>query len=195
MVGLIELVTLLAEELTDPLILPLSPAQLSAVEIYILDDAHEEEPWYDKVHLVGSKLVIKMDKSAAIDMLNDASNSANEGDGKHPDRGAVTALSTLKSKIAGSVRKKIVSIVKPIDSLKNKVSKAIKDIINDPEIDPRKELVIGLNPLDYTAWVESDKKDPTVIKSRTYLKKGKLGYYLLITSDNEIELGRFSVIK
>lgn len=97
-VDLRELVRLF-EETNAPIVLTLSPAQVSAVEIYIVDDAHEEEPWYDKVVLRGNKLILNMTYDQASEMFADANNSADSGDGKKPDRGAVTALNTLRDKL------------------------------------------------------------------------------------------------
>ena len=75
----------------------LTPAQRSAVEIYVTDPAHEDD--FPEASLHGSMLVIDGTYERASDILIDASNSADVGDGKRSDHGAVKALGNVIEKL------------------------------------------------------------------------------------------------
>ncbi len=79
------------------LTLKLTPGQRSAVEIYVTDPAHAED--FHEASLHGS--VLRFDSSAvrAAEILIEAVNSADVGDGKTPDRGAVKALDNVLDKL------------------------------------------------------------------------------------------------
>ena len=79
------------------LTLKLTPGQRSAVEIYVTDPAHAED--FPEASLHGS--VLRFDSSAdrAGEILIEAVNSADVGDGRTPDRGAVKALSNVFDKL------------------------------------------------------------------------------------------------
>lgn len=79
------------------LTLKLTPAQRSAVEIYIVDPAHEED--YPEASLDGSLLHFDSSYDRAVDILIDASNSADVGDGDKRDVGAVKALDNVMDKL------------------------------------------------------------------------------------------------
>ncbi len=74
----------------------LTPAQVSAVEIYIADPIHE----ITEIRLDGRWLVVDCSYERASEILIDASNSADAHmDGKEPDRGACTALDNVLTKV------------------------------------------------------------------------------------------------
>lgn len=79
------------------LTIKLTPGQRSAIEIYVTDPAHVED--FPEASLHGS--VLRFDSSAdrAAEILIEAVNSADVGDGKMPDRGAVKALSNVLDKL------------------------------------------------------------------------------------------------
>ena len=79
------------------LTIKLTPAQRSAVEIYITDPAHEDD--YPEASLDGSLLHFDSSYDRAVDILIDASNSADVGDGKKRDVGAVKALDNVMDKL------------------------------------------------------------------------------------------------
>lgn len=75
----------------------LTPAQRSAVEIYITDPAHADD--YPEASLHGSILQFDSSYHRAADILIEASNSADVGDGRTRDHGAVKALSNVLGKL------------------------------------------------------------------------------------------------
>lgn len=79
------------------LTIKLTPGQRSAVEIYVTDPAHAED--FPEASLQGSILRIDSSIDRAAEILIEASNSADVGDGKTPDRGAVKALSNVLGKL------------------------------------------------------------------------------------------------
>ena len=79
------------------LTIKLSPAQRSAVEIYVTDPAHAED--FPDASLEGSLLRFDSSYDRAAEILIEASNSADVGDGTTPDRGAVKALSNVLDKL------------------------------------------------------------------------------------------------
>lgn len=90
--------------------LKLTAAQRSAVEIYVTDPAHADDypeaslapapSWHSK----SRTLVLACDVERARDILIDACNSADAGDGRAPDRGAALALSNLTFKLREVVK-------------------------------------------------------------------------------------------
>jgi hypothetical protein len=83
------------------MMIKLTPAQRSAVEIYITDPAHAED--YPEASLHGSILRIDASYDRAVDILVEASNSADVGDGRRrsssADPGAVRALANVLVKL------------------------------------------------------------------------------------------------
>ena len=79
------------------LTIKLTPAQRSAIEIYVTDPAHEDD--YPEASLDGSLLHFDSSYDRAVDILIDASNSADVGDGKKRDVGAVKALDNVMDKL------------------------------------------------------------------------------------------------
>ena len=79
------------------LTIKLTPGQRSAVEIYVTDPVHADD--FPEVSLDGS--ILRFDSSAdrAAEILIEAVNSADVGDGRTPDRGAVKALSNVLDKL------------------------------------------------------------------------------------------------
>jgi hypothetical protein len=75
----------------------LSPAQRAAVEIYVTDPAHEED--YPEATLRGSMLFLDASIERAAEILIEAANSADVGDGETADRGARTALENVYAKL------------------------------------------------------------------------------------------------
>ena len=75
----------------------LSPAQRSAIEIYVTDPAHTED--FPEASLHGSVLSFDSSVDRAAEILIEAVNSADVGDGRTPDRGAVKALSNVLDKL------------------------------------------------------------------------------------------------
>lgn len=75
----------------------LTPAQVAAVQLYVLEDAHEDE----RAHfsLVGRTLSWTCSTDDAYAMITDAANSADVGDNVTADRGSSTALSNVARKI------------------------------------------------------------------------------------------------
>ena len=79
------------------LTIKLTPAQRSAIEIYVNDPAHEDD--YPEASLDGSLLHFDSSYDRAVDILIDASNSADVGDGRTRDVGAVKALGNVMGKL------------------------------------------------------------------------------------------------
>ena len=79
------------------LTIKLTPAQRSAIEIYVTDPAHEDD--YPEASLDGSLLHFDSSYDRAVDILIDASNSADVGDGRTRDVGAVKALDNVLGKL------------------------------------------------------------------------------------------------
>lgn len=79
------------------LTIKLSPAQRSAVEIYVTDPAHTED--FPEASLHGP--ILRFDSSAdrAAEILIEGINSADVGDGRKSDSGAVRALSNVLDKL------------------------------------------------------------------------------------------------
>lgn len=87
----------MAAESRVSLTVKLSPAQQSAVEIYVTDPAHAED--YPDVSLRGSVLTIEGSFDRAGEILIEAANSADVGDGTTPDRGSRKALENVYEKL------------------------------------------------------------------------------------------------
>ena len=79
------------------LAIKLTPGQRSAVEIYVTDPAHAED--FPEASLDGSILHFDSSVDRAVEILIEAINSADVGDGRTPDRGAVKALSNVLDKL------------------------------------------------------------------------------------------------
>jgi len=79
------------------LTIKLSPGQRSAVEIYVTDPAHAED--FPAAVLHGSVLRFDSSVDRARTILIEAVNSADVGDGRTPDRGAVKALNNVLDKL------------------------------------------------------------------------------------------------
>lgn len=79
------------------LTLKLTPGQRSAVEIYVTDPAHADD--YPEAALHGSILVFDSSYARAADILIEASNSADVGDNRTRDPGAVKALDNVLAKL------------------------------------------------------------------------------------------------
>jgi len=77
--------------------LKLTPSQRSAVEIYITDPAQADD--FPEAALHGSLLHFDSSRDRAASILIEALNSADVGDGRTPDRGAVKALSNVLDKL------------------------------------------------------------------------------------------------
>jgi hypothetical protein len=77
----------------------LTPAQRSAVEIYVTDPVHAED--YPEASLHGSILHLDSSYERAADILIEASNSADVGarEGQQRDHGAVKALDNVLGKL------------------------------------------------------------------------------------------------
>lgn len=75
----------------------LTPGQRSAVQIYVADPAHAED--FPEASLHGLILRFDSDADRAAEILIEAVNSADVGDGRTPDRGAVKALSNVLEKL------------------------------------------------------------------------------------------------
>ena len=69
----------------------LTPGQRSAVEIYVTDPAHASD--FPEASLHGPILRLDSSIDRAAEILIEAVNSADVGDGRKFDRGAVSALS------------------------------------------------------------------------------------------------------
>lgn len=82
------------------IVLKLSPVQRDAVEIYVTDPAHQED--YSEATLRGSVLVIDASVDRAAEILIEAANSADVGDGETADRGARKALENVHAKLKAS---------------------------------------------------------------------------------------------
>jgi hypothetical protein len=78
-------------------IIKLTSAQRSAVEIYVTDPAHVED--YPEATLHGSTLRFDSSADRAAEILIAAINSADVGDGRTPDRGASKALTNVLDKL------------------------------------------------------------------------------------------------
>lgn len=77
----------------------LTPAQRSAVGIYVIEsNACEDEP-IAGITMHGGTLTMDMSADAAREILIDAINSADVGDGTTSDRGARTALENVLRKL------------------------------------------------------------------------------------------------
>lgn len=79
------------------LTIKLTPAQRSAIEIYVMDPAHAED--FPEVSLHGSILQFDSSYERASEILVEASNSADFGDGRTRDHGAVRALDGVIKKL------------------------------------------------------------------------------------------------
>jgi hypothetical protein len=79
------------------LILNLTPAQRSAVEIYVTDPAHADD--FPEASLQGSVLSIDGSPDRAAEILIEAANSADVGDGRTPDKGSRKALEGVYAKL------------------------------------------------------------------------------------------------
>jgi hypothetical protein len=79
------------------LTIKLTPGQRSAVEIYVTDPVHAED--YPEAQLHGSLLVFDSSYARAADILIEASNSADVGDNRTRDPGAVKALDNVLTKL------------------------------------------------------------------------------------------------
>lgn len=79
------------------LTIKLTPSQRTAVEIYVTDPAHADD--YPEALLHGSVLRFDSSTDRAAEILIEAVNSADVGDGRTPDRGAVKALSNVLDKL------------------------------------------------------------------------------------------------
>ena len=75
----------------------LTPGQRSAVEIYVTDPAHAED--FPEASLHGSILRFDSDLDRAAEILIEGINSADVGDGRTSDRGAIKALSNVLDKL------------------------------------------------------------------------------------------------
>ena len=79
------------------LTIKLTPGQRSAVEIYVTDPAHAED--FPEASLHGSVLRFDSSVDRAAKILIEAVNSADVGDGRTPDRGAVKGISNVLEKL------------------------------------------------------------------------------------------------
>lgn len=79
------------------LTIKLTPAQRSAVEIYVTDPVHAED--FPEAQLHGSILQFNSSYERAADILIEASNSADVGDKRTRDPGAVKALDNVLVKL------------------------------------------------------------------------------------------------
>ena len=79
------------------LTIKLTPGQCSAVEIYVTDPAHAED--FPEAALHGSVLRFDSSVDRAREILIEAVNSADVGDGRTSDRGAVKALNNVLDKL------------------------------------------------------------------------------------------------
>lgn len=75
----------------------LTPAQRSAVEVYVTDPAHADD--FPEASLHGSILIFDSGYDRAADILIEASNSADVGDNRTRDPGAVKALDNVLGKL------------------------------------------------------------------------------------------------
>ena len=80
----------------------LTPVQISAVEIYLMDPAHDDEEWAGKISLTGRRATFACDLDAAIGYVTDAANSASEGDSS--DMGAWKALCNVSKKLRSAAQ-------------------------------------------------------------------------------------------
>ena len=81
----------------------LTPAQRSAVEIYVTDPAHAED--FPEASLHGSILYFDSSYERAVDILIEATNSADVGDNRVRDRGATKALDNVMDKLRKQFRR------------------------------------------------------------------------------------------
>ncbi len=151
-----ELIGLLESSQSSAITITLTPAQRSAVEIYIVDPAHEEEPWYEKVSLRGNKLTLDLSYQEAVDLIIDAANSADAGDGHTPDRKARTALENLIPKLRVATGQAVSKPKKATPSKLKTLRSWILQAVNKPGVN--KDIL--LNPEDYKTWAAEDGKDP-----------------------------------
>lgn len=79
------------------LTIKITPGQRSAVEIYVTDPVHAED--YPEASLHGSILHFDSGYESAVDILIEASSSADVGDSRTRDHGAVKALSNVLDKL------------------------------------------------------------------------------------------------
>lgn len=84
------------------LTIKLTPGQRSAVEIYVTDPVHAED--FPEASLHGSILHFDSSYARAVDILVEASNSADVGDNRARDRGAVKALDNVLVKLRKQAR-------------------------------------------------------------------------------------------
>ena len=75
----------------------LTSGQRSAVEIYVTDPAHADD--FPEASLHGSILTFDSSYDRAADILIEASNSADVGDNRTRDVGAVKALDNVLAKL------------------------------------------------------------------------------------------------
>jgi hypothetical protein len=75
----------------------LTPGQRSAVEIYVTNPAHAED--FPEASLHGSLLHFDSGVTRAVEILIEAINSADVGDGHTRDQGAVKALINVLDKL------------------------------------------------------------------------------------------------
>lgn len=173
-VNLRDLARLVEESHTTPIVLTLTSGQVSAVEIYIVDPAHEEEPWYDKVSLRGNKFIINMSHAQAFEMIHDASNSADEGDGQTPDRGALAALSSLHSKLKAATGRAVSKPTKVAPSKLKTLRNWVYQAVNKPGAN---KAMLLLNAEDYKTWASEDGKDPNSSSFELSTANGPLKVY------------------
>ena len=79
------------------LTIKLTPGQRSAVEIYVTDPAHAED--FPEASLDGSLLHFDSSADRAAEIMIEAVNSADVGDGRTSDRGASKALNNVIDKL------------------------------------------------------------------------------------------------
>jgi hypothetical protein len=75
----------------------LTPGQRSAIEIYVTDPAHADD--FPEASLHGSILTFDSSYDRAADILIEASNSADVGDNRTRDSGAVKAIDNVLAKL------------------------------------------------------------------------------------------------
>lgn len=156
-VNLRDLARLVEETNASPIVLTLTSPQISAVEIYVLDDAHEEEPWYGKTVLRDKKLTLNMTYREAVDMFIDVSNSADAGDGSTPDREAARAIDGILSKLKTATGQAVPKQTRTKTTSKLKTLRSwIMQAVNKPGT----ARTILLNPSDYKTWAGEDGKSP-----------------------------------
>jgi hypothetical protein len=163
-------------ESVESIVLALSPAQTSAVEIYLLDDAHEEEFWFGKISLKGHKLTINMSREDALEMFLDAINSADAGDGRNPDSVSVKSLSALHSKLRTGMNTATSKTTKAAKTANGSKLKSLRKNILDRHGN-RTGAIILLNPADYRTWASEDGKNPEGASFEIQLRGNTLKFY------------------